>query len=331
MKRIIALALCLSFLFAFCSCTKVPETEEYQEPTTEAPVDVKIAGLMGPTGMGMTYLFDDYDYVISSDPSDVGQKLVAGEYDIAALPTNVAATLYNKTGGKIKIISVATLNVLYLIEKTGKESATLSDLKGSKIFVSGQGSAPEYVLEFLLSANGLTVGKDVTLDFTYNTHADLATLVKGGKTTHAVLPEPNVTASTLGNTSESVTIDLGAEWDKAVAGTENEGSKIAMGCIAVNTEFLDAHPGAVATFLKDYAASVASVTTEEGASTLIEQYGILPKAAVAEAALPRCNIVCITGDDMQKTISGFLKVLFEANPDSVGGQLPDENFYYKVK
>ena len=346
MRKIIALLLSLSLTILLFGCSKIPEKPPFEEGgkidasevTTKPEKDevVDIAGLVGPTGIGMSYLFksidegkalNDYKYTIESDPSVVGQKLLAGELDIAALPTNVAATLYNKSEGKVKIISLATLNVLYLVEM-GKGSESLADLKGEKIYISGQGSAPEYVLQFLLEKNGLKVGTDVKFSFEFNSHADLAAIVANNRVLHCVLPEPNATISTTKASKEKITFDLGKEWEKVVVGTEYEGSEICMGCIAVNTEFLESHPKAVSNFLREYKASVGNVKSQPAAADVVANYKIVESADVAKEIIPRCNIVSITGDEMKEKASGFLKVLFDSNNKSVGGKLPDDNFYY---
>lgn len=350
MKKLFSLVLVAALMLTlFAGCSKVPAKPSFEEGATmeaeqttkriESDGTVRIAGLVGPTGIGMSYLFksidegkslNKYAYTIESDPSLVGQKLLSGELDIAALPTNVAATLYNKSEGKIKIISLATLNVLYLVEM-GEGSESLADLKGSKIYISGQGSAPEYVMQFLLEKNGLKVGTDVNFSFEFGTHADLAALVASNRVMHCVLPEPNATISTSKASKEKITLDLGKEWEKAVEGTEAEGSEICMGCIAVNSAFLDARPKAVSAFLREYKASVSNVRSQTTAPEVVAGYKIVESADVAKEIIPRCNIVCITGDEMQEKTTGFLKVLFDSNKASVGGKLPDDNFYYKDK
>ena len=350
MKKLFSLLLVAALMLTlFVGCSKVPEKPSFEEAATmkfeqttkrvESDGTVRIAGLVGPTGIGMSYLFksidegkslNKYEYTIESDPSLVGQKLLSGELDIAALPTNVAATLYNKSEGKIKIISLATLNVLYLVEM-GEGSETLADLKGGKVYITGQGSAPEYVMQFLLEKNGLTVGTDVKLNFDFPSHAELAALVAKNRVSHCVLPEPNATISTTKGDKENITIDLGKEWAKAVEGTDAEGSEICMGCIAVNSEFLKDRPKAVSAFLREYKASVSNVKSQTTAPEVVAGYKIVESADVAKEIIPRCNIVCITGDEMQEKTSGFLKVLFDSNNASVGGKLPDDNFYYKDK
>ena len=309
-------------------------------PSLKSPqkkADVKLAALMGPTGMGMSYLLKDakdgktlnnYQYEVFSGPEEVTSKLASGQLDIAALPTNAAATLYNKTNGKVKILALNTLGVLYIVTK-GDSIKTVDDLKGKTIYVSGQGATPEYALTYVLNENGLKVGADVKLDFTYANHDDLVAFAAAGKADVVLLPEPKVTALLNKNAEYKATFDLNDLWADAVADSDNKDSVIAMGCIAVNTAFAESNPEAVKNFIKEYNESVNKVNADSSAaSAVIAEMGIVPAAPVALKALPRCNIVCITGDEMKDKINDFYNVLYTANPDSVGGKLPDDEFYY---
>ncbi|NLL63323.1 MAG: ABC transporter substrate-binding protein [Ruminococcaceae bacterium] len=330
MKKILALILTLT-LVLLIGCTKIPDKTVPQgnQPgvTDETPTQrytVKIAGLMGPTGMGMAHMFksddnlNDYDYEISSDPSELGPKVLKGELDMAAVPTNVAATIYNKSEGKIKVVALNTLSVLYILEQ-GEKINKITDLKGRTVYCSGQGATPEYILSYLCTANGLKVGKDVKFNFTYNNHADLAKFAVANKPYCCMLPEPNVTAVLAKNNKMRVALDLGRVWEETV----KDDSKIVMGCVIVNTAFAEKNKEAVENFLKDYKSSVEKVNAQE-----IVDLSIIPSVEIAEKAIPRCNIVCITGENMKEKSMGFFKVLYEANPASVGGKLPDDEFFY---
>ncbi len=298
---------------------------------------VRVAAMKGPTGMGISKLMaddeagttvNDYTFTLAGAPAEVSAALIGGNVDIAALPTNLAATVYNKTKGSDKEIAVMALNtlgVLYVLED-GNEINSVSDLKGKTILATGQGSTPEYILRYLLTENGIDPDKDVTIEFK-SEHAELAAALSAGNAHLAMLPEPNVTSTLLANTDLRIALDLTAEWDK-LAGEE---SQLVQGCIVVNKAFAAANPEAVEAFLEEYAASVKYVTENTAdAAALIEKYGIVPKAAIAQKALPNCNICCITGKEMKTALSGFLTVLFEANSASVGGTLPDDGFWYGV-
>ena len=340
MKRMIALLMTVAMLaacFAGCTGSGTGDASSAVAPASSAaPVsyEVNLATLAGPTGMGMAFMLDEentrntYHYTIASAPDEVTSKLLTGVYDIAALPTNVAATLYNGSEGKVKLLALNTLSVLYILEK-GNTIQSIQDLKGKKIYVSGQGSTPEYLLDYLLTANGIDPDKDVDIDFTYATHADLVAFAATGAADVVMLPEPTVTALLSQNADMRVALDLNDVWKTAVATTEQKDSVISMGCVAVRTEFAEKNPEAVANFLKDYEESVNKVNADaQAASEKIAALGIVAKAPVALKALPRCSIVFIAGQKMVDQIGSFFQLMYDANPKSVGGKLPDSNFYY---
>lgn len=300
---------------------------------TPAPKKAKlnIAALKGPTGMGMVQLMQaneqeqtavDYTIALAATPDEISSKLVTGEVDIAAAPINLAAALYNKTEGKVNIIAVNTLGVLYILEN-GDSVHSVADLVNVKLYATGQGATPEYVLNYLLEKNGV-LGK-VKTDYMAE-HAELAALIASGEAdvNVAMLPEPNVTVSLMKNKDLRIALDLTEEWNKVSGGTP-----LVQGCIVARTDVLVQQPEAVATFLAEYAASTAFTNENmDEAAALMETYGILPSAAAAKAAIPNANIVCITGEQMKQSAQAMLQVLFDADPKSVGGKLPGDNFYY---
>lgn len=309
------------------------ETEETQEPVLEK-VDINLAALKGPTALGMLDLLEkndngeaanNYNVTLAGAPDEIIGKIVSGDLDIAAVPTNVASTLYNKTQGGVKLAALNTMGVLYILEK-GDSIQSVADLAGKTIYATGQGSTPEYALNLVLEKNGLTPGEDVTIVYK-DEHAEIAPLLASGEAEIALLPQPFVTSVLTQNSDVRVALDLTEEWDKAVEGQ----SGLTMGCVVVRSEFAENNKEALDSFLDEYKASVETVTSEEGlshAAELSEKYDIM-KAAVAQQAIPECNIVFVEGDEMQQIASGFLQVLYDANPQSVGGNLPNEDFYYK--
>lgn len=349
----ILLAWSMSFSFAGCSAQKeqekeipVPQqSEEKQEEEissenpekteqTEEKTNINLAALKGPTALGMLDLLEKneqdkaanhYEVTLAGAPDELVGKIVSGELDIAAVPTNLAATLYQKTKGGVQIAALNTMGVLYLLE-TGDTIHSVADLKGKTIYATGQGSTPEYALNLVLEKNGLTVGEDVTVVYKEE-HAEIAPLLASGEAQIALLPQPFVTAVLNQNEKVRVALDLTEEWDKATNGE----SGLTMGCIVVRKEFAEQNKEAMNRFLDEYKQSVQAVNSEEGlehATQLAEQYDIM-KAAVAKQAIPECNLVYKEGEEMKQTAQGFLQVLFEANPKSVGGALPDEDFYYQ--
>ncbi|MBQ3201061.1 MAG: ABC transporter substrate-binding protein [Clostridia bacterium] len=313
MKRIVAMlltAIMAVTLFAGCG-------RKEADP-------INIGALQGPTGMGMVTLMGDefhskYNITIATAPDAIVGQIVSGELDVAAVPINLASTLYNKTEGNVMLIAVNTLGVLYVLED-GDTVNSMADLAGKKLYATGQGSTPEYMLSYLLEANGLT--DSVTVEYTAE-HSELATMMAAGEATLGMLPEPNVTATMVKNDKLRVALDLTEEW-KSVAGIEP-----VQGCIVVRRDFFEENETAVRVFLKEYNAAVNYTNANQAETAkLMEQYGILPSAAIAEKAIDKCNIVCYRNAEMRLAAEGMLEVLFNANPKSVGGKLPGDDFYY---
>lgn len=302
-------------------------TEE-EAPKTDTPESVKIAALKGPTAMGLTYLMDNaeetgipYEFTIAAAADEISPMLIQGTTDLACVPANLASVIYNKTEGAVEVLAVNTLGVLYIAEN-GNEVGSLADLKGKTIYSSGQGATPEFALNYLLSSNGIDPKTDVTIEWKSEHSECLANLVANPGCV-AMLPQPFLTTALAKSEDIHVAVDLNEEWEKL----EN-GSALLTGVIVARREFAETYPDVIDSFLTGYGESVDYVNGNiPEAAQLIEKYDIVP-AAVAEKALPKCNIVCITGGEMKAKLSGYLEVLFEQLPSSVGGALPSEDFYY---
>ena len=302
--------------------------------TAAEKVKVNVAAIKGPTGVGMVNLMaandeeaaaNAYTFQVASSPEEVVAKVGNGDVDIAAIPTNVAANLYGKTSGKVQMLAVNTLGVLYIMEN-GDSIQSVADLKGKTIYSTGQGSNPEYVLRYILKQNGLDPDKDVTMEFR-SENDELVTLLATGQADVALVPEPNVTAVKAQNADLRVALNMTEEWDKATDGE----SRLMMGCVIARSEFIEQYPDAVDAFLTEYRASIEKADSDlDGTASLCEKYGIIPKAAVAKTAIPNCNLTYVDGDAMMEAIKGYFQVLYDANPQSIGGALPDDAFYYKA-
>ena len=303
-------------------------------PSETAPAEkqtVNLAVLKGPSGVGAAKLLadsdagetaNDYAYSILADNTEIVAGLSSGSLDIAAVASNVAANLYNKTNGGIQIAAVSGLGVLYILEN-GNTVQSMADLKGQTLYATGQGANPEYVLNYLLTENGVDPAE---VDIQWKTADEVSALMVSGEARLCMMPVPVATAIQMSNPDVREALDLSAEWDGL-----NNGSHLTMTCIAVRTAFAQEHPEAVENFLADYAASVEYVKGDPtAASELVAQYGITPKAKIAELAIPKCSLVCITGKvDMADTIQGYFEVLSAANPDALGGSIPDDGFYFE--
>lgn len=298
--------------------------------SAEGPV--RIAGLKGPTTMGLVNLLDmeqqgtaalDYDLQLYGTADEIVPGLIKGELDMAAIPANLAAALYQKTKGGIQVMAVNTLRVLYVVEK-GDTVHSMADLAGRTILSTGKGTTPEYLLRYLLEKNGLDPDKDVKIQYCSEATEVTAQMAAAQKDAIAVLPQPYVTAAGMKDPSLRVALDLTAEWDKV------SDSQLVTGVTVVRTQYAQEHPDVVEVFLQEYAQSVRTANTDlDRTAALCEQQGVVAKAAIAKKALPACNIVCRTGDEMQKDVSAYLSVLCAADPAAVGGKLPDEGFYWK--
>ena len=314
MKKILALFLAAVMLIGMAACSKNEKTG----------VTVNIGVLKGPTGMGAAWLMDQneqglsansYNFTIAGAPDVLTGQLISGDMDMAALPTNAISTLYNKTEGKITVLGVNALGVLYVLEN-GDRINSVADLEGKTILASGQGSTAEYVLNYILEQNG--VSAEI---FWASEHSEAATLALSGEYDIVMLPEPFVTTVTTKNGSFRVALDLTREWE-ALGGGE-----LTMGGIAVRIEFLEAYPDAVKAFVKEYANSVAFTNAQPAdAAKLIAKYEIAAEE-IAKNAIPRCNIVWLHGENYKAKLENFLGVVYEANPAGIGGKMPRDDFY----
>ena len=297
-----------------------------QPDPAEEFVSFRAGALKGPTAMGMIYMIasDGVDaYTLAGSADELTPALIKGDLDIACVPANLAAVLYNKTEGQMVTLAVNTLGVLYIMENGGNSIQSVSDLAGKTIVAAGKGSTPEFGLRYLLEQNGLDPDSDVTVDWK-SEHAECVSALAAGTADIALLPQPFVTAAQAKLENLRTALDLTAEWDAL-----DNGSAMITGVAIARRDFAEAHPETVARFLEDYAASVSRVNTNTAeAAELIVENGIIESAAVAEKALPYCNIVCVTGAEMKEKLSGYLAVLAEASPESVGGTLPGDDFYY---
>jgi NitT/TauT family transport system substrate-binding protein len=321
-------ALVVALLLAGCASAS-PQTSQSAaqgtQPATEAAVSPaatqasvgEVAALKGPTSMGLAQLAAGGKYQLSlhGTADEVTPGLVKGETKLAAIPANLAAVLYAK-GAKIKVAAVNTLGVLYVVAK-GTSIDSLAALEGKKVYSTGKGTTPQYVLEYLLEQNGLT-GK-VNVEY-LSEASEVATRVAAEKEALAVLPEPYVTTLTAKDPSITAAIDLTEEWQRVSS------EVLVTGVLVAADDVDDAELGS---FLADYRASIESTNADPAAAAgLIAELGIVPSAEVAEAAIPRCHLAFLSGAEAKAAISAYLNVLFEANPESVGGSLPGDDFYY---
>lgn len=329
MKKVLSLALAVLMMFSFAACSADNKDE------TVAPkekVNVNAFVLSGPTGIGAVNMMEDakngiglenYNFNVVAAPDEIVAKISNGEADIAAVATNLAAKLYKVTDGGIKILAVNTLGVLNVLNYKGEAVSSLADLKGRTIYTTGQGANPEYIIDYLLSENGINPDSDVKIEYKAE-GTDLVPVWETDPEAVIIAPQPVATSIKIKYEGSTIALDLTDEWKKV-----SPDSQLMMGCIVVRNEFLNANPEAVEAFLTDYEASVKKATENvEATATLCEQYGIVAKAPIAKAAIPNCNLCFITGDEMKTQLTGYLEVLLKADPKSIGGAVPGDDFWY---
>ena len=322
MKKLLCIVLALALVLSFASCGKaVDETGE-----------MNVYVLSGPTGIGALNLWEKaelgetkntYNFTLTGANEEIVSAVSKGEADIAAVATNLASTLYNKTEGGVTVLAVNTGGVLYMLSN-GEEINSIADLKGKTIYAPGQSANPEYILRYVLKGNGLDAEKDVTINFVAE-GSELLTVWANDSDAIIMAPQPVATNLKMKNENAKTLFDMSEEWSK-ISGEE---SKLYMGCVIVRNEFLKENKGVVDTFLKEYKESIEKAISDvEGTAALCEKRGIIPKAAIAKQAIPYCGLTFVDGKELKEGLSGYLKVMYDANPKSVGGKLPEDNFYY---
>ena len=300
---------------------------------SEEKITVKVGALKGATTLGLLPLQDkaangganeNYEFSMMTAADELLPLMIKGELDIALLPSNVASVLYQKTNGGVTVIDINTLGVLYMVSGDSSVSS-VADLAGKTIYLTGKGTTPDYVLHYILNGNGIDADQDCTLE--YRSEAtEVAALLAENPDAIGLLPQPFVTAACAQNDALSVIMDMNAEWEKLQG--EN-GSRLVTGVTVVRNEFLQEHENAVAAFMEEHKASAESMNTDvENGAKLAVDSEIIAKEPIALKAIPKCNITYIDGNEMKQALSGYLQVLYEQNPESVGGALPQDDFYY---
>lgn len=337
-KRLLALAAFLALTLAGCGQSAQTQQEEASTPpatteTTETEVTAgyedglvtQVASLKGPTSMGLSALMtsenEHYEFNIYAAADEIVPLVVKGEVDIALVPANLAATLYQKTNGAIEVANINTLSVLQVVTPGDVEMSDLTALKGKTIYMTGKGTTPEASLRYLVEKNGMS-WDDMTVEF--KTEAtEVVSALQTDPTAFAILPEPFATVAIQQLENRHIALSLGDEWDRV----SDNGSQLVTGVTIVRKEFAEAHPAVMLQFAADAAESVAYVNGHpEDAATKIESLDIV-KAPIAKLAIPRCNLVCMTGEEMRTALSGYLDALYTFDPQMIGGKLPDDAFY----
>ncbi len=330
MKKLISILLALVLVFSLAACGSTETKKETEKTVNLKEVKANVYGIAGPTGIGLANLMKNakdgkgslnYNILLAASNDEIVAKISNKEADIAAVATNLASTLYNKTNGGVEVLAINTLGVLNVVTK-GVEINTIADLKGKTVYSTGQGANPEYILNNILENNGLKVGEDVKVEFV-SQPPELVAKVVANKEAIVIAPQPVATNITIKEPTAKIVINLNDEWNKF------NDTKLVMGCIIARKDFIAENPEAVVAFLKDYEASIKAVNEDiDGTAALCDEYGIISPAPAAKKAIPYCNIVFEDGAELKTDLSAYLDFLFKANPKSIGGKLPQDDFYY---
>ncbi len=325
----VSIIMCLLLAFSLTACNKKDDTTATGEYSA---VDMTVACMTGPTGMGMAKLMADseakltannYTFEVKAAATDILPKFIKGEINIASVPTNVAATVYNQTGGKVRILAVNTYGVLSILEK-GNTIDSIDDLKGKTVYSTGKGQNPEYILNYILTQNGINPESDLTIEFVSSD--DLKAKLISGEAEVAMAPEPLATAVMVQNKELNRVLSINDEWSKV---SENQ---LMMGCVIALESYINENKAAVEKFLEEYSKSIAFAKENiDQAANLCATYQISPSAPIAKKSLPLSNLCYVTGAEMKASVTAYYSVLFAANPTSIGGAMPKDDFYYNTK
>ncbi len=331
---VISLILVLVLAMGLTACSSDKDTASTPSTDTSSvdtytPVDMTVACMTGPTGVGMAKLMADsdakttannYTFTVASAATEINAKFIKGEINIASVPTNVAATLYNKTEGKVRMLAVNTYGVLSILEK-GDTVNSIADLKGKTVYSTGKGQNPEYIFKHILKENGLDPEKDVTINFVSS--EELVAKLISGEAEIGLAPEPAATTVMVKNADLRRALSINEEWSKV------SDTQLMMGCVIALDSYVEANPEAVEKFLEEYSASIEFAKTNvDEAAKHCATYKIAASEAIAKKAIPNCNLCYVTANDMKTNVNGYFDVLFTADPTSIGGAKPQDDLYY---
>ena len=339
MKKLISLLLILTLgIASLVSCSLGNENDDGDDTV------IRVGFMEGPTGMGMAKLIHDngglegnakYQFTKFKDVKDATAALMAGSVDVACLPTNNAATIYNTKDGAAQVLALNCLNSLFVMTKTGTQLTSIEELEGQTIYTISNGT-PKAILEYALSQKGINATISTKVMINGNEKdlvqpSDLASALINGAVDIALVPEPVATAAPLQIKSQNkdytynVVIDLASVW------SDISDTPVAMGCIVGRTDFVSENKDAVNAFLDEYKASIEYVGNKDNldtSATLIVEATVLGAVPAAKKSLTNLlNAISYKdGSEMKSILNAFLGTL---NTNLIGGKLPDDNFYYQ--
>jgi NitT/TauT family transport system substrate-binding protein len=293
-------------------------------------VDITIASFRGPTGVGIAPAIVEQPVVgeharitveLVPEPSVMVGRLAAGEVSVGTLPSNVAAQLYNR-GIPVQIAAVTLWGLLYVVG-TDESIEEWTDLRGRSVQAIARGAGPDIMLRHILNQNGIDPDSDVELDYRYG-HLELAQMLIAGEVETAVLPEPFVTQVLSRGDGVGIRLDFQAAWQDLY------GSRYPQTVVVVRRDVAEENPEAIAEALALIRSGWETVLADpEAAGELVDRTDLGLPGAVVTAALPRFNAEYVDAADAADRLDEYFRVLFEAEPRSIGGALPDDAVYLR--
>lgn len=330
-------ALCLS-VAAISVPVLAADTSEYipsgiEYSGSQDACDVNVGLIMGPPSMGMGWFineakegntYNNLNFEVGGvDYTALASKFNTGDYDIIHCPSNVGAILYNNEDLKedAVVIDIGNLGLLYVMT-TDPSVKSMQDLQGRNVYSIGEGGPPEYTMGYLLEQEGLD---NVNMSFK-STPFEVLNLLQDEENSIALLPQPFVEVAKLLVPGIYTPIDITEEWNSL---NLESGAESVTTITIVRKSFLEEHEEAVVEYLNMCKKSVDyCLENPKEAADWTDEFETFLNGEVAEAAVPYVNMCAITGQEMKDKLSGFLQIMYDYNPDAVGGAMPGDDFYY---
>lgn len=333
MKKIISLLLSLAFVLTFFAVGCTPNVKP-DEGDTKTPVTIAM-----PDGAPVLAVYEllknsskidghDVEYKILAGAANIGTSILSGEADVAVMPTNVAAKLYNN-GAKIKMLSVNIFGVLYMVGKNPLTSGT-SDLLGKVVLNIGRGGTPDITLKYILDSNNLpyvesetAVEGKVAIRYV-NDASEVIAMLKTDKADYGIMGEPAVTNAVKAIPC-SVVLDMQSAWNSGVGENSFTQVCVVLGESVYNDKaFVDdlyAKLTSNVSYLAEDLANIGATLQEKGSSL---------KVNFTQETLNRCNVQNKKAIEVKAQLENYFKAIYEYDKTFIGGKLPDENLYYNA-
>ncbi|MDX9706385.1 MAG: ABC transporter substrate-binding protein [Azospira sp.] len=275
------------------------------------------------------------EFVPWKDPDQLRVLAIDGKskVDFIAMPSNVAANLYNR-GVKLQLINVSTWGVLWLVSRD-KSLKTLADFQGKEVLMPFRADMPDIVFQTLADKAGLDPKKNFRLRYV-GTPLDAMQLLIARQADHALLSEPAVSMALRKTKSFPVslvapdlyrTVDLQQEWGRLL----KREARIPQAGIAAMGPAL-ANPALIERFQKAYAESLkwCEAKPDECGAMVAKRIEMLTAEAVADSVRAD-NTAFVPAHEARPELEFFFTQLHARQPALIGGKLPDAGFYHAPK